>query len=162
MEELTKPEFNYSADENESSNENGQDVGEKEVDYGSDSQSNDNSSYNSFVDDPELKEKRSRIPFIYMENRYINRRYRVYVREHPSYSFVEIAEKIHYELYNSPIPSDEVTVIRELIGWGREEGEEEEAKLNRGVGSVLHHIYNYRKKHRLVRRRGRKSQRRCS
>ena len=158
MEELSKPEYNYLRCEKESSTENGSGICEEVVSEESDSQSSTGSSDNNSLDDPKLKGKRSRLPFVYIECRYINRRYKAYLREHPSYSCVEIAKMIHYELYESPIPSDEVTVIRELIGWGRE-GED---RSNRREKSVLNHIYNYRKQHHLVRRRRKKSQRRRS
>ena len=156
MEELCKHEYHHFREEKQSANESGRIGCEEEVNDNPNSQFGINTSDTSSTDDIDLKGKRIRLPFVYIEVRYINRQYKVYVREHPSYSCVEIAAKIHYELYDSPMPSDEVRTIRELTGWGQK-GED---SSNRNMKSVLNHIYNYRKQHKLARRRG-KNSRKC-
>lgn len=88
---------------------------------------------------------RNRQPFIPEEIKFIDQRYADYIANNPTMSVASIANKIQQELYHSPISevSDRrVILIRRKL----EENPSHFIRTCRSYESVLHHLYNIRKK----------------
>lgn len=99
--------------------------------------------------------KRRRIPFPPNEGEAIINLYNYYTRGREYRKIIDIARRIHLDLYMDPTPSAEIQELRTQLGITIGNN----STPIRSVISVRDHLYNYRKLNHLVRRH--KKKRRC-